>query len=177
MIKALAINGAYLFDLKGSQDERGVFFKVLPIISLGGLPFSVSEVFYSSSKKDVIRGMHFQRPPNAQSKIVTVVKGRITDVILDLRKGSKSYGKFMSIDLKENEGKSLFIPKGIAHGFVGRETENIVLYITDAEYSKQDEDGIRYDSFGYEWNVSKPVLSDRDLALQRFNEFKSPFKM
>lgn len=170
-----AIEGVYQFELKKSYDKRGAFLKVLPSPYLEELHFRVSEVFYSSSKKDVIRGMHFQKPPSAQARIVTVIKGRITDVLLDLRRKSKSYGTFMSIDLDEKDGKSIFIPKGVAHGFLGRDMENVVLYVTDSEYSKENEDGIRYDSFEYDWGVKNPVLSERDLGFDKFENFISPF--
>ena len=120
--------------------------------------------------------MHFQKPPSAQSKIVTVIKGRITDVLLDIRRNSKSYGTFISIDLNEKEGKFLFIPEGIAHGFLGIDMENIVLYLTSTEYSKENDSGIRYDSFGYDWGVTNPILSERDVGFVKYEDFISPFK-
>ncbi len=174
----LLIPEAKLISGKISTDIRGSFYKPYndEELSKTGIRFNVKEVFYSVSKKDVIRGMHFQKPPRAQAKIVTVIKGRITDVLLDIRKNSKSYGTFISIDLNENEGKSIFIPEGVAHGFLGIDMENIVLYLAGTEYSKENDDGIRYDSFGYDWGVTNPILSGRDIGFVKYEDFISPFK-
>ena len=170
--EAKLITGNYITDI------RGCFFKPYnnDEISKLMIKFDVKETFYSISKKDVIRGMHFQRPPSSQAKIITVIKGRITDVLLDLRKNSRYYGKFISIDLKERDGKSIFIPNGVAHGFLGIDMENIVLYLTDTGYSKENDEGIRYDSFGYDWGVKSPVLSERDIDFIKFEDFISPFR-
>lgn len=174
----LLIPEAKLISGKISTDIRGSLYKPYndEELSKTGIGFNVREVFYSVSKKDVIRGMHFQKPPSAQSKIVTVIKGRITDVLLDIRRNSKSYGTFISIDLNEKEGKFLFIPEGIAHGFLGIDMENIVLYLTSTEYSKENDNGIRYDSFGYDWGVTNPILSERDVGFVKYEDFISPFK-
>ena len=163
---------------KIAKDLRGNFYKPYnneDMLKMG-VKFKVNEVFYSISRRDTIRGMHFQRPPSSQAKIITVIKGRITDVLLDLRKDSNYYGKFISIDLKESEGKSIFIPKGVAHGFLGIDMENVVLYLADKGYSMENEDGIRYDSFGYKWAVANPVLSERDIGFIKFEDFNSPFR-
>ena len=176
-IEDFFIPGAKLIKGKIATDIRGCFFKPYnneEILKMG-IKFNVKEAFYSISKRDVIRGMHFQRPPSSQAKIVTVMKGRITDVLLDLRTDSKYYGKFIPIDLKEGDGQSIFIPKGVAHGFLGIDKENIVLYLADLEYSRENDDGIRYDSFGYDWGVTDPILSERDLGFAKFQNFISPF--
>ena len=81
----------------------------------------------------------------------------------------------VSIDLKESDGQSIFIPKGVAHGFLGMDKENIVLYLANIEYSKENDDGIRYDSFGYDWGVTDPILSERDVGFAKFQNFTSPF--
>ena len=142
-----------------------------------GIRFDVKEVFYSISRKGVIRGMHFQKPPSEQEKIFTVIKGSVMDVILDLRTDSEYFGKFITIRMNEEDGRSVLIPKGTAHGFLGLDLENIVLYLADASYSKEDEDGIRYDSFGYDWGIIEPILSNRDLSFRGFDEFISPFRI
>lgn len=176
-IEDLFIPEAKLITGKIAKDIRGSFFKPYnhEEISKLGIQFSVKEAFYSISKRNVIRGMHFLKPPSSQAKIVSVIKGRITDVLLDLRTDSKYYGKFISIDLKESDGQSIFIPKGVAHGFLGIDDENIVLYLADVGYSKENDDGIRYDSFGYEWGVTNPILSERDAGFAKFQNFTSPF--
>lgn len=178
-IEELPVPGVKLITGELAQDKRGSFFKPYNYESVSklGIRFDVKEVFYSISRKGVIRGMHFQNPPSEQEKIFTVIKGSIMDVILDLRTDSEYFGKFIAIRMNEDEGHSVLIPKGTAHGFLGLDLENIVLYLADAPYSKEDEDGIRYDSFGYDWGIIEPILSNRDLSFRVFDEFISPFRM
>ena len=173
------IKGAKLIEYDVNHDIRGYTLKPFSLnqIKEAGLKFEVKEIFYSISSKDVIRGMHFQLPPYAQAKIVHVVKGRIVDVILDLRKDSPTYGKYVSIELEEGDGKVLYIPKGLAHGFASLVDGSTVIYLFDSPYSSESESGIRYDSFGYEWKIDKPILSERDLSFPEFYGFKSPFRL
>ena len=161
------------------NDIRGYALKPFAIkeMETSKLRFSVNEIFYSSSKKDVIRGMHFQLPPCTQGKMVNVVKGKIIDVLLDLRIDSPTYGKFISIELEEGDGKVVYIPQGLAHGFASLANESVVLYLFDSPYSPQSDSGIRYDSFGYKWRIREPSLSNRDLGFVSFEEFASSFKM
>lgn len=177
-IKQLLLPGAKMIEREIQTDSRGSFHKPFTILDISTIEeeFNIAEIFYSISKMNVIRGMHFQNPPSEQRKIITVVKGRITDLLLDLRKSSKFYGKFISIELNAKDGVSIFIPNGIAHGFIGKDKENIVLYVVDSAYSKEDEDGIRYDSFGYSWGVKEPILSPRDRSFQGFEDFVTHFK-
>ena len=171
------ISGVLIIKNDIKIDTRGFLNKPFSEVDLleNNIQFKVAESFYSMSNKNVIRGMHFQKPPLAQGKIVTVIKGNITDVLLDLRKTSKSYSTYISLNMKERDGKSIFIPKGIAHGFLGRDKENIVLYFADSKYSMEHESGIRYDSFGYKWNVMNPLISERDRKFETFEKFISPF--
>jgi len=178
-IEEMNIKGVYLLQGITHKDKRGMSFQPYSEESLKevGISIEVKDVLYSISHKNVIRGMHFQLPPFTQSKLVTVISGEIMDVLLDLRVNSESYGKFIGVKLTENEGSMIYIPKGVAHGFLSLADKSTVLYIMDSPYVPEYDSGIRYDSFGYEWNVSEPILSDRDLALQRLNEFTSPFKL
>jgi dTDP-4-dehydrorhamnose 3,5-epimerase/CDP-3, 6-dideoxy-D-glycero-D-glycero-4-hexulose-5-epimerase len=176
-VEELSVPGAKLIVGRLAIDNRGSFFKPYNYENLlkMGIKFDVQEVFYSVSRKGVIRGMHFQNPPAEQEKIVTVIKGSIMDVILDLRTDSEYFGRFITIRMNENDGCSVLVPKGTAHGFLGLDLENIVLYLADASYSRENEDGIRYDSFGYDWGVKNPVLNERDLGFDKFENFISPF--
>ena len=178
-VEELSVPGAKLMVGGLAIDNRGSFFKPYNYenSSKFGTNFHVQEVFYSVSRKGVIRGMHFQKPPSEQKKIVTVIKGSIMDVILDLRTNSDYFGKFITIRMNEGDGCSILVPKGTAHGFLGLDLENIVLYLADSSYSRENEDGIRYDSFGYDWGIIEPILSKRDLSFRGFNEFISPFRM
>lgn len=178
-IESLEIPGVKIVKSDVRSDSRGYTFKPFSIkeINENGLQFEVKEIFYSLSSKNVIRGMHFQLPPFAQAKMVQVIKGRITDVVLDLRIDSPTYGKYISLELEEKDGKLLYIPKGLGHGFASLEDDSVVLYLFDTPYSIEHECGVRYDSFGYEWKVENPVLSPRDLELIEFHRFKSPMRM
>lgn len=150
-------------------DNRGSFVKFFSQFA-----FDTKEIFYTNSKKNTIRGMHFQSPPFAQNKIVHVVKGEIMDVLLDLRVDSNTYGKYTTYNLKEG-GDSLYVPKGFAHGFTSKIENTIVLYLVDSEYSKDHDVGIKYNSFGYDWEVKDAIISDRDQDHQNFEDYKSPF--
>jgi dTDP-4-dehydrorhamnose 3,5-epimerase/CDP-3, 6-dideoxy-D-glycero-D-glycero-4-hexulose-5-epimerase len=174
-----AIKGAKLIDYDINHDTRGYTLKPFSLnqIKEAGLKFEVKEIFYSASNKDVIRGMHFQLPPYAQAKIVHVIKGRIVDVLLDLRTDSPTYGKYVSIELEEGDGKVVYIPKGLAHGFASLVSGSTVLYLFDGPHSPEFESGIRYDSFGCAWKIDKPILSQRDLSFPEFYGFKSLFRL
>lgn len=140
-----------------------------------GIDIKIKTLFYSINKKDVIRGMHFQTPPAVQAKIVYVSAGRITDAAVDIRKHSATYGKYFAIELCGDDDKCLFIPPGFAHGFASRKDGTIVHYAQSCEYNKECGGGIRYDSFGYDWQVSSPILSDKDKKHPALIDFASPF--
>ena len=128
----------------------------------------------SSSKKDVIRGLHFQKK-NSQGKFISVIKGKIFDVSLDLRKKSKTFGKVFSIILSEQNCKSLYIPEGFAHGFCSMEKENLVVYSCTKYRDFKNEIGIKYNDkdLNIKWPTKKPVLSIKDrknYSLKKFNK-------
>ena len=177
-IESLNLPGVLLINGKVNEDIRGFFFKPYSKVEMSRnkISFTVAEVFYSTSAVNVIRGMHFQAPPYQQAKLVTVISGKITDVVLDIRKGSPFYGKWISVNLKQNDGKILYIPSGFAHGFISRHEESTVLYVVDRVYSSAMENGVRYDSFGFDWESDDPILSNRDLNFKPLDSFQSPFK-
>ena len=176
-IESMELPGVRLIKNKINSDIRGFFYKPYAREELAkkNIDFNAAEVFYSASKKNVIRGMHFQVPPFQQTKIVTVISGSIMDVILDIRAGSPHYGKWISIFLKENDGKALYIPIGFAHGFISLEEKSTVLYLADCGYFPESEMGIKYNSFGYEWETDEPIVSNRDLNFMPLASFQSPF--
>jgi dTDP-4-dehydrorhamnose 3,5-epimerase len=178
-VEPLRLKGVKLITGAIQSDLRGDFFKLFSANSFeeNGLGFNPVEIFYSFSKNNVIRGMHFQNPPLAQAKLVHVMNGKIVDVILDLRTDSVSYGKFITIDLYAGSGQILYIPSGFAHGFLSKENNSVVLYAVDAPYSQINEDGILYNSFGYDWGVESPILSERDRSFVRFDKFDSLFRV
>lgn len=128
----------------------------------------------SFSRAGVIRGLHYQLYPFAQSKLVRVLFGEILDVALDLRKGSPSFGEYVSMRLSATSGTALFVPRGFAHGFVALE-DSVVAYKVDAYYAPQSESGISYNSIDLDWGVKKPILSEKDILLPDFSEDLSEF--
>lgn len=159
------------------QDQRGVFIKTFHAATFRdlGLTFEPREEFYSISAQGVLRGMHFQVPPAAHAKLVYCTAGRVTDVVLDLRRSSPTYGRWHACELDAATRELLFIPPGFAHGFVAREAAATMVYLTTAEHSPTHDKGIRWDSFGYDWGMSNPILSARDAAFPTLAEFQSPF--
>lgn len=177
-IKKTGLSGLLILKNNVLQDERGCFCKTFneEIFTKNGLDFHFKESYYSISHKDVIRGMHFQTPPHEHTKLVYVSQGAILDVILDLRKFSPTYGQCTNFELNAGDGIALYIPIGMAHGFRSKQNHTIVNYLQTSMYAKEHDEGILYNSFHFDWQIEKPILSKRDLSFISFQEFKSPFK-
>jgi len=160
------------------EDSRGKFIKTFndDFFLEFGLDIDIKETYYSISHKDVIRGMHFQTPPYDHIKLVYVPFGSIVDVVLDIRKNSPTYGEFFSTELSASNGKVLIIPKGLAHGFKSLEDNTNVTYMQTNGYAPNNDGGIKYDSFGFDWECVNPKLSDRDKEFSRLDEFITPFE-
>lgn len=160
-----------------SSDRRGRFSKVLsaPIRAAMEYDFSVREIFWSTSQRGVIRGMHLQVPPHEGAKVVWVTAGEIHDVVVDLRPGSPTYRQHTSFVMKQSSGL-LFIPVGCAHGFEVMSEEAVVNYAQECDFDHKCDAGIRWDSFGCDWSTKNPIISDRDMVLPTLEEFVSPFK-
>lgn len=171
--------GLFIIENFHTEDTRGSFTKIYhqTFFEDNNLNVNFKESYFSISKRNVIRGMHFQTPPYDHEKLVCVTHGEVLDVILDLRKSSKTYGKTLEITLSETNHRSLFIPKGVAHGYKAQVDNTIMLYNVTTVYNQEFDSGIRYDSFGFDWKVAKPLLSDRDISLTSFDEFRkiNPF--
>ena len=159
------------------QDNRGGFQKLFnyDFFKGNGLDYDFREFYYSVNKANVVRGMHFQTPPFDHTKVVYVSRGRIKDVVVDIRKNSKTYGKCFSIELDDQKGQYLYIPKGFAHGFVSFEDGSIVNYAQTTCYAKDNDCGIDATSIGFDWGVENPIRSGRDLTFEKLNDFNSPF--
>ena len=161
------------------KDERGFFYESF---NKNNLDKIVNIVFVqdneSKSYKGVVRGLHFQRPPFEQTKLVRCVSGKILDVAVDLRINSKTYGKSFSIELSSENNKQLFVPKGFAHGFQVLSETAIVNYKVDNFYNSKSDSGIIWNDkdLSIDWNLDiKPLLSEKDLKLDLFKNLKSPF--
>lgn len=167
------LEGVFIIKNKIFQDERGIFIKTYNKneFEKNNLCIEFKESYFSISNKDVIRGMHFQLPPFEHEKLVYVAKGKVLDVIVDLRKNSKTLGKYISLELSEENGYSVYIPKGLAHGFKALEDGSIMVYNVATVYNSESDYGIRWDSFGFDWKTEEPILSARDKKFESMNDF------
>jgi dTDP-4-dehydrorhamnose 3,5-epimerase len=179
-ITPLALAGALLVEPTPRRDDRGAFVKTFHAAALAdeGLSFELREEFYSVSHRGVLRGMHFQSPPFDHQKLVTCVAGRVLDVLVDLRVDSPTFGDSCSIELNGTTTQLLWIPRGLAHGFLSLEDDSIVNYKTDCEYAPQHDAGIRWDSFGFSWPTAdgQLIISPRDQTHPALAGFDSPFR-
>ena len=176
-IKDLSLAGAKLITLPAFPDERGLFVKTFHDSTLksAGIDFELKESYFSVSNKDVIRGLHFQTPPAQHAKIVFCPAGAILDLILDLRRGSPTYGQFHTEILSAENHRAFYIPEGFAHGFKSLTEGAITYYLVSSEYHKDSDSGIRWDSIGFDWQCPAPIMSVRDLSFGKLSDFDSPF--
>ena len=156
MSNEIDIEGVVIKKIKYFEDIRGDFQKLDDLI-IKNEKLLVDELYISTSHKGVLRGMHLQVAPYEQSKLICVLQGSILDVVLDLRKGSKTYGKTMCFELNK-DGEAVYIPKGCAHGFIAKEDNSMLLYAVNGIYNKESERGIRWDSIGVDWHVEEKSL-------------------
>jgi dTDP-4-dehydrorhamnose 3,5-epimerase len=175
MVKEDRLSGLKLIELKIYGDDRGFFTEryVLERFASYGLPERFIQDNHSRSKPGVIRGLHYQTDP-AQGKLVGVIRGKIWDVAVDLRKDSPTFGQWEAFELSDENGLLLWIPSGFAHGFcvLGNEDAD-VMYKVDAAYSPKTEGGILYSDpdLKIEWPVKEPVVSPKDLGLPKFSDY------
>ena len=167
------IHGLKILKSKNFHDTRGYFREVFKKnLIKNNFVFGC----LSKSKKNVLRGLHLQiKYP--QAKFITVLKGKIFDVIVDLRKNSKTFGKSFSIILSANDPKSIIIPRGCAHGFLGLDNENIIYYLCDNYRSKRHEIGINWcdKDIDINWPIKKPIISTKDKNNLSFATYKNKF--
>jgi dTDP-4-dehydrorhamnose 3,5-epimerase len=180
--ECLAIPEVILITPNRIADNRGYFmeaYRASDFAALGIDTAFVQENQAMSVDRGVVRGLHFQRPPKAQAKLVRVLAGAIFDVAVDLRKDSENYGRWVGARLSAKGGEQLFVPRGFAHGYCTLEPGTEVLYKCDAYYAADHEGGIHFcdPSLAIDWPVGadEAVLSDRDRALPSFREFTTPF--
>lgn len=163
-IKPTYIDGIFEVENKKFEDQRGLFVKTFQaeMFEENGLQSDFKESFYSVSKKNVLRGMHYQLPPHDHAKLAYVTSGEILDVALDVRKCSPTFGKCFSTKLSSENAKSLYMAKGFAHGFLTLSESATVVYLTSTVHTPGSDAGIKWDSFGCVWGVENPIISDRD---------------
>jgi len=163
-IKATCLEGVFEIENRKFEDQRGLFVKTFHAeeFEKKGLESDFKESFYSVSKKNVLRGMHFQLPPHDHAKLVYVTDGEILDVAVDNRKESNTFGNYFSTRLSSDNAKSLYMAKGFAHGFLTLSESATVVYLTSSVHSPDLDTGIKWDSFGFDWGVEVPIISERD---------------
>ena len=170
MIKKSKFKDLVIISNTSFKDKRGYFKELLKEKKLKKrFPFLVM----SFSKKNVIRGLHLQKK-NSQGKFISVIKGKIFDVVVDLRKNSKTYGKYLSTILSEKNSKSIFIPPGFAHGFCALSKENYVVYSCTKYRDEKSEIGIKFNDqdLKINWPIKKPIISTKDKNNISLREFK-----
>ena len=176
-----AIEGPVIIEPKVFGDSRGYFFESF---SQRDFEAKVGKINFvqdneSMSSYGVMRGLHFQRPPYAQSKLVRCVKGRVLDVAVDIRKGSPTYGKHVAVELSEDNHRQIFIPRGFAHGCVVLSDTAVFQYKCDNFYAPQADAGISIldESLGIDWQIplEKALLSEKDTKHLPLKDFDSPF--
>lgn len=178
VFQELDLKGAFLISNFYAGDSRGGFTKSFEkdIYKDAGIEFQLNETFASRSVKNVIRGLHFQTH-NPQAKLVSVVAGRVWDVIVDLRPDSQTYKRWISHELSAENHLSFYVPRGFAHGFASLEDGTVMLYQCDGKYDPITDTGIRFDDpdIGIVWPVdeSAAIHSIRDLQLKSFNEYRT----
>ena len=175
------IEDVVIIEPKIFKDSRGYFFESfneLEFINKVGIVDFVQDN-ESMSSYGVMRGLHFQKPPYTQSKLVRCVKGRVLDVAVDIRKGSPTYGRHVAVELTEDNHRQLFIPKGFAHGFAVLSDVAVFQYKCDEFYHPEVDGGISIidDSLGIDWKIptDKAILSEKDTKHPLLAEFDSPF--
>ncbi|MHB1830409.1 MAG: dTDP-4-dehydrorhamnose 3,5-epimerase [Candidatus Micrarchaeaceae archaeon] len=170
--KQLKIPGLTIINCHRFKDERGFLVKTYleSEFKKAKINYNFKEYFYSFSIKNAIHGLHYQKYPSEQGKLIHVTKGKIFDVAVDIRKNSKFYGKWESVILSEKDPKALWIPPGFAHGYQSLE-DSCVNYLMTSEYSKLHESGIIWNDkkLNINWPIKKPLVSKRDSNFEGFN--------
>lgn len=182
-VKDIGLNGAYYIEPTLFSDNRGFFFEWFnqkKFEKETGIKFESVQFNYSKSSKGVIRGLHYQQDPKAQSKLIAVTSGEIQDVIVDIRKNSPTYGQHFSVILSSEKRNQLFVPKGFAHGFLVLSDEAEIFYAIDDFYSPENEGGLFYDdpSLSIEWKLPREqiILSAKDKVHKPLDQTSINFK-
>lgn len=177
----VGLPGLRHLSLLSFHDTRGSFTKLFHsgIFEQHSLDFQVREIFLSESAKGVVRGMHFQTPPHDHTKVVMCLRGRVHDVVLDIRRGSPTIGQALGLDLDAAEPALLVIPPGFAHGFAALTDNAQMLYLTSSGHAPDHDVGILWNSFAFQWpegvGTEHGDISERDRRHSAFEQYDSPF--
>jgi dTDP-4-dehydrorhamnose 3,5-epimerase len=178
-ISRFDIEGPVLIRPRIFADERGYFFESFnhAAFSEAGLETVFVQDNQSLSVRGALRGLHFQNPPHAQGKLVRVVKGAVMDIAVDIRKKSPTYGRYIKVELTEENKLMLWIPPGFAHGFITLVDDTLFLYKCTSLYNKESESGIVWNdaALNIDWGTDHPLVSPKDLQLATFNNCNNRF--
>jgi dTDP-4-dehydrorhamnose 3,5-epimerase len=173
------IKGLLIIQPKIFRDDRGYFYEPYnkKVLASLGIKDEFVQDNQSLSQKGVLRGLHFQKPPYAQAKLIRVLQGSVWDIALDIRKNSPTYGQYYGVELNEENKTTFYIPAGFAHGFVTLEDNTIFLYKCSDFYNKESEGCIQWNDpdINIQWNISNPILSEKDKNGTLLKNFTSPF--
>jgi dTDP-4-dehydrorhamnose 3,5-epimerase len=180
MVEKFDIEGPVLITNRIFKDERGMFFESFNhkgFEDIIGEKVSFVQDNLSASKLNVVRGLHFQKPPYEQGKLVRVLKGKVIDIAVDLRFGSATYGQHVSVELSRENNKMFWVPPGFAHGFSVLEDDTIFSYKCTNYYNQESEVSLLWNDelLKLDWKVEEPTLSEKDKIAQTFKMFTSPF--
>ncbi len=176
-----AIEGVVIIEPRVFKDSRGYFFESYnkSVFDREVAPIEFVQDNESCSSYGVMRGLHYQRPPHAQSKLVRCVRGRVLDVAVDIRKGSPTYGQHVAVELSEENKRQFFIPRGFAHGFAVLSDTAVFQYKCDNFYAPEADGGISIvdPSLGIDWHIdpTHALLSEKDTLQPLLKDFESPF--
>lgn len=175
------IEGLHILETRKFHDERGYFFESFNLKKFQeqiGENVEFVQDNISVSTKNVLRGLHFQAPPFAQGKLVSVVKGSALDVAVDLRKNSPTHGEYLSVHLSAENGLQFWIPAGFAHGFLALEENTMFSYKCTNYYHPQSEKSLRWNDpqLAIQWGIENPIISTKDAECELFSNFVTPFE-
>lgn len=177
--KPLEIHDVILIEAKTFEDDRGYFSETYKRseFEANGISNSFVQDNYSHSIRGVLRGLHYQKDPMAQGKLVCAIRGEIFDVAVDIRRESATYGEWVGVVLSDENHRMLWVPRGFAHGFCATSDKADVVYKVDNEYSPEHDRGIIWNDpdIGVEWPVIDPLLSDKDRELPKLSDADNNF--
>ena len=171
------IPGLSAIEFTLRADSRGFFVKTMHADAFGeaGIVFDFRESYYSLSKKNVLRGFHFQTPPADHDKFVYCVDGCVLDVVVDLRRNSQTYGRCEARELDGASPSGFIIPKGCGHAFLTLSDRAMLVYNVTSVYAPAQDCGVAWNSVDFDWPISSPLVSDRDRFFPKLVDFKTPF--
>lgn len=176
-LRETGIAGCLELGPKRRDDERGRFVKTIhaDFFAQHGMTWSFAEQYYSLSRRGVLRGLHFQSPPSDHDKLVYCPSGEVFDAVVDLRRSSPTYGEHRTLTLSAEKANQLYIPAGLAHGFVTLSDAATMIYNVSSVHDPAHDQGVHYASAGINWPEADPIVSARDAGLPELADFDSPF--